>query len=146
VVAAAVAAAVRTTVMESPDSLAVPGVRARLWAAAAALPGWCSGKPVPQGARLRRNVALHSAVLPGPGAPAAAWRHAQRGPRLSVQEFYIGEEVSEVSDLAADGDAAAGGGAADLEAAKPDESRPRPRTMRPRTMSSSRHEAVPSLC
>ena len=59
-----------------------PGVRQRLRAAAPALAALCSGGSVAPAARLQRNVALHAAVLPRLGAPIAAWRAAQKGPRL----------------------------------------------------------------
>lgn len=62
----------------------VPGVRERMHAAAPALAALCLGEPVPPVARLQRNVALHAALLPRPGAPLAAWRNAQRGPRLDA--------------------------------------------------------------
>jgi hypothetical protein len=60
----------------------VPGVGERLLAAAPALADLCCGLPVAPARRLQRNVALHAATLPGRGAPLAAWRQAQRGPRL----------------------------------------------------------------
>ena len=44
----------------------VPGVSARLQAAAPALADLCSGRPVAPVARLQRNVALHAALLPVP--------------------------------------------------------------------------------
>ena len=62
----------------------VPGVRERLAAAAPALADLCRGQPATSAARLRRNVALHAVELPGPSAPLAAWRKAQRGPRLGA--------------------------------------------------------------
>jgi hypothetical protein len=64
--------------------LGAPGVAARLQAAAPALASLCHGVPVAPADRLQRNVALHAAQLPGPGAPMAAWRAAQRGPRLGT--------------------------------------------------------------
>ena len=61
-----------------------PAVHARLRVAAPALSSLCKGQPVDGTARLKRNVAWHSEVLPGPSASLAEWRAAQRGPRLDT--------------------------------------------------------------
>ena len=44
---------------------------------------------------LQRNVAAHAAVVPAPGASAAAWRAAQRGPRLQFRARPPAAEVGE---------------------------------------------------
>jgi hypothetical protein len=71
-----------------------PGVAERLRAAAPALAGLCGGRPVAGSLKLRRNVAMHAAVVPSPDAPLAAWRRAQRGPRLG-EAREAGGDVSE---------------------------------------------------
>lgn len=63
---------------------AEPVVRARFLAAAPAMADLCGGRAVQPEARLRRNVAMHAAVLPQQGAPTRAWRQAQKGPRLGA--------------------------------------------------------------
>ncbi len=82
--------------------LAAPGVRECLAAAAPALVDLCGERTVAPAARPRRNVAVHAAGLPSPGAPCAAWRSAQRGPRLGaaaetahVPQVRIVEEIVE---------------------------------------------------
>lgn len=65
-------------------ALGEPGICERLQAAAPAMSDLCQGRAVAPAARLRRNVALHAAHLPGPGAPLDACRKAQRGPRLGA--------------------------------------------------------------
>ncbi len=62
----------------------MPGVQERLAAAAPALADLDRRRPVAPAARLRCNVALHAVGLPSPSAPLAAWRQAQRGPRLGA--------------------------------------------------------------
>ncbi|CAK0818106.1 unnamed protein product [Prorocentrum cordatum] len=57
--------------VERREAIARPALVARL-----------QGCSVPHGARLRRNVALHSLECPPASAPLASWRRAQRGQRL----------------------------------------------------------------
>ena len=87
-VAAAIAAAAIRVAAEIGDKRNLscpkcgPEVLQRLEATAPALVALCSGAAAAPEERLRRNVALHAAVLPGPQDPIAAWRRAQKGPRL----------------------------------------------------------------
>ena len=59
-----------------------PAVRMRLLTSAPALAALCQGRTATGTMRLQRNVAMHSTMLPSLDAPPAAWRRAQRGPRL----------------------------------------------------------------
>ncbi|CAK0796532.1 unnamed protein product, partial [Prorocentrum cordatum] len=55
------------------EALARPALTARV-----------CGREEPHADRLVRNVALHAKVCPSAGAPMAAWRGAQHGPRLGA--------------------------------------------------------------
>jgi len=50
-----------------------------------ALTAAVAGVKVAGGPRRRRNVAQHSDLLPGRAEPAAAWKAAQKGPRLTAR-------------------------------------------------------------
>ena len=44
---------------------------------------------------LKRNCAMHAAILPGPEAPLSAWSRAQRGPRLGAGTHECTEQGNE---------------------------------------------------
>ena len=70
---------------DATAAFCAPGVGERLLTAAPALASLVEGRSVQPAAQLKRNVALHSAVMPRPSAPLAAWACAQRGPRLGAE-------------------------------------------------------------
>jgi len=59
-----------------------PGLARRQAVSAPALAAGVTGAPVAHLEILKRNVAQHAKVLPSAHAPPAAWRAAQKGPRL----------------------------------------------------------------
>ncbi|CAK0848778.1 unnamed protein product, partial [Prorocentrum cordatum] len=63
------------------------------------------GGPLEEERILERNVGCHARALPRPGAPRAAWRRAQRGPRLPCPRSAVAASSAEVEPRAAGADA-----------------------------------------
>ncbi|CAK0851615.1 unnamed protein product [Prorocentrum cordatum] len=92
---------------------APPSVLRRLALVAPVLIAQEYGGPLEEERILERNAGCHARALPRPGAPRAAWRRAQRGPRLPCPRSAVAASSAEVEPRAVGADA---GHVADLEA------------------------------
>ncbi|CAK0821576.1 unnamed protein product [Prorocentrum cordatum] len=84
---------------------APPSVLRRLALVAPALIAQEYGGPLEEERILERNVGCHARAIPRPGAPRAAWRTAQRGPRLPCPRSAVAASSAEVEPRAVGADA-----------------------------------------